>query len=216
MICEPTTNSFLTINLRQLDELKEQFNELGFVAIAYPAVRPDIFDELVIEAAQQKNRAWLCYKPRNKGLETAQHNYRAEPGSIASAILTDASCLQTLSYITGRCVTPSFNASCYTYYDADDFLAIHTDRVKDCTITLLLYVKVRYGSFTGENSGISLNLYNKTGDDTYKEFLKITPSDNMIFIVKGSEIFHGRNRLQWDESISLLSLCYGIKDEWNE
>src|SRR4051812_22306103 len=102
MICQPITSSFLTITLRQLDDLKKQFNQVGYVAVPYPAVCPYIFDELSIEAAQQRSRAWLCYKPSNKGIETAQQNYRAELGSIASQFLTDASSRQTLSYITGR------------------------------------------------------------------------------------------------------------------
>jgi hypothetical protein len=209
MVKSTTTPDWLSADIRKKAlQYAEQFDKYGLVILPNPSLDKEYFNALKSESISQREHAWLCEKKATGDNQLAQRNFRSELGAFATEFFSCKKTRDLICSIVNMKVEPSFAASCYTYYESEkDFLGIHTDRELDCKITVLLYLDVRYRQRKGPGEGIKLKLYNhKKG--VFSHFYSITPCTNLICILKGSKIPHGRDRLQPGECINLLALCY--------
>ena len=117
------------LSSHDIPALKAQFDVSGVVVLGPPSLNPQIFDEMLYEARQQRGSAWLCERSGNDGQSCAQRNWRAELGPVSRALLSSKESEWILYQITETHFEPSFEASCFTYYESSfDFLSLHQDR----------------------------------------------------------------------------------------
>ena len=206
---EQSTSKFV-VSPDRIHSMKERFGVSGVVTLGPPCLNARIFEEMLNEARQQRPSAWLCERSQDDGQTCAQRNWRAELGPVSRALLSSEEFQRILYEITGTELEPSFEASCFTYYESPlDFLSIHQDRPESCTISLLIYLEA-FGPQTSR-PGEGLGLFISTRANPSREIsplLIVTARPNRAVILKGSELPHYRPNLSPGESISLLSACF--------
>ncbi len=172
-----------------------------------------VFERLVSEAVcralQEEARSafsgsWTCVRgPEDQ--PPLQRNRRAELGPVARGLVGDPSLLQLLRNASGLAVQPSYEATCFTYYQGGDYLAVHQDRKNSCIMTLLLYLGVEWSRETGPGPGLSLSVHDREYGPSQ---LRIPSAVGKAVILMGSQIWHGRRQLWPRESVATLSACF--------
>lgn len=189
--------------------LKTEFEISGAVTLGPPCLNERSFDQMVCEARQQRASAWLCERSGDDGQSCAQRNWRAELGPASRALLSSEEFQRIIYEITGTWFEPSFEASCFTYYESSlDFLSVHQDRPESCALSVLIYLESSQADTSppGDGLGLFISTRNKPPSDT-GTLLRVTARPNRAVILRGAELPHYRPHLSPGESISLLSAC---------
>ena len=100
------------------------------------------------------------------------------------------------------------DASCYTYFEAGDFLSPHLDGAENCEVTLLFYISATEPGETPEESGLYLSIYDDGPSDTPMLRKSIATPEGGIMVGRGSKVLHGRNKLAEGEKIWMLTACF--------
>lgn len=188
---------------------RADFDASGVLVFGPPFIAPGTFDALREEARRQRSAAWRCARAGGEGEPCAQHNLRSELGPVARGLLGAGPVIDALEGMTGMRLAPSFEASCFTYYESpDDFLGIHTDRRTSCRVTLLVYLDARHGELRPSSPGVELHVYSSWAGAAGPPQLRVTARANRAVVLLGSALPHGRPRLGEGESITLLSACF--------
>lgn len=155
-----------------------------------------------------------CLDARNSSLRAegqGELQYRsslAPLGMKGRELLENAASSEILEPLFGRKFSCSWNASCYTYYEAGDFLAAHLDGVENCEVTLLFYLDATTpGNDPGE-SGLHLTLYRQDEGGAVVPRKTIATTAGGIMLGFGSRVLHGRRRLEEGEHIFMLTACF--------
>lgn len=182
------------------EDLGVQIDEYGFAELGPPALEEDSFAALRFEAEQARADAWE--RPRHATV--GQKVRRAALGSVARSLLASPELLSLLRELAGREMTPSWDASCFTYYDApSDFLAPHMDRQGSCPFTVLVYLDV-----AGDGHGLALDVFARGDEKGDSVALRIPARPNQIVIGRGGEFLHGRSPLAEGARVVVLTACY--------
>lgn len=183
-------------------------SQAGFVSFGPPALRDDLFVALRAEAAFQRRSG-----QGQSGTETVDHKaWRASPGPVARQFLGDASTLALLRDLVGCDVTPRFEASCFTYYEASgEYPEPHMDQAETCACTLTVNLEADWPVGQEPGKGLELPLF---GDPTDPKRVTghIATRANAIVIGRGAEIPHGRPALQTGERVVTLTACFAAAD----
>ncbi len=179
------------------------FSTSGF-AVLEQLVPRTVCSALTEEAQSAYPASWSCERgPEDQ--PPLQRNRRAELGPIARGLVSDGALLQLLRTTSGLALQPSFEATCFTYYQAGDYLAVHQDRKNSCIMTLLLYLGVRWSQDLGPSPGLSLSVHDR---EYGPPLLQIPSSVGKAVLLMGSRVWHGRRQLWPQESVSALSACF--------
>jgi Tfp pilus assembly protein PilF len=169
------------------------------------ALTADLLAKMSAEAEAQLASAW----GRAEGETVAHCNRRADLGPVARDFLTAPETLQLLEALVGAPVVPSFEASCYTYYEGpDDFLAPHLDRPDACTYTLIVYLQVLWPPGDDPSPGLELQVFASETAKVPQARLPTRP--NVLVVGRGAQVWHGRPRLRAGEQVVALTACYAV------
>ena len=100
------------------------------------------------------------------------------------------------------------DASCYTFFETDDFLSPHLDGADNCEVTLLFYISATEPGLNPEESGLYLSIYDEGPGETPKLRKSIATPEGGIMVGRGSKVLHGRNKLSEGEKIWMLTACF--------
>lgn len=100
------------------------------------------------------------------------------------------------------------DASCYTYFEADDFLSPHLDGADNCEVTLLFYISATEPGANPEESGLYLSIYEDGPGETPMLRKSIATPEGGIMVGRGSKVLHGRKKLSEGEKIWMLTACF--------
>lgn len=179
------------------------FSQRG-LAVFEQLVSKPVCEALVEEARSARSQSWACERgPQDQ--PPLQRNRRAELGPVARGLVGDPSLLQLLRTASGLAVQPSYEATCFTYYQGGDYLAVHQDRKNSCIMTLLLYLGVEWSRDRGPGPGLSLSVHDREYGPSQ---LQIPSAVGKAVILMGSRIWHGRRQLWPRESLAALSACF--------
>lgn len=175
----------------------------GFAAL--PALDPASpwFEALVREAEEARSQAW----ERPSGEAVDHRAWRGPIGPHAQELLASAETRQLLADVVGDEVTPSFEGTCFTYYEGpDDFLGAHRDREGACAYTLILTLRASWPEDRDPGPGLQLEVW---GDAHEGPPLAILPTvRGGLVLGRGAEVFHARPPLREGESVWALTACY--------
>ena len=136
--------------------LKATVAGVGFAAFGPEALSESMFAALRDEAEGQRGSAW----GRAEGQTVDHRHRRANLGPAAKSFLTAPGTLALLAEVAGGRLIPSFEASCFTYYDGpNDFLAPHLDRPSACAFTLIVYLSVNWPDGAAPGPGLELQVF---------------------------------------------------------
>lgn len=192
------------LDARMRAAMREAVEAIGFAAFA-PALDDTLVLDMNAEAEAQRAGAW----GRAEG-ETVDHrNRRADLGPVARRFLTSPETLRLLADVVGADLIPSYEASCYTYYDGpDDFLAPHLDRPGACAYTLIVYLHAAWPERTDPGPGMALQVF---ADATATAPTARFPTrPNVLVVGRGAEVWHGRAPLADGERVVALTACYAL------
>lgn len=194
----------------RIPSLKAEFDISGAVTLGPPCLDEHLFDQMVREARRQRTAAWLCERSGDDGQSCAQRNWRAELGSASRALLSSEEIQRIIYEITGTWFEPSFEASCFTYYESpSDFLSSHQDRPESCALSLLIYLESAQAETSLHGDGLDLFIATRARPQSETgTLLRVTARPNRAVILRGSELPHYRPNLSPGESVSLLSACF--------
>ncbi|MEJ2646348.1 MAG: 2OG-Fe(II) oxygenase family protein [Gammaproteobacteria bacterium] len=134
--------------------------------------------------------------------------YLAELGAIAIGTLTGPPVGGLLDALFGRHLVLARNSSCYTYYEAGDFLSAHRDDGDDCEVTVLIYLEAVSPDPEAAGSGLQLRIHVDQGGSPGAISQSIGTRANRLVVGRGAQIWHGRPTLNEGERVSLLSACF--------
>ena len=183
---------------------RDALGRAGFVGFGPPALADRRFEDLRAEALAQQPGGWG--RPDTK---TVDHRaWRAHLGPVAKTLMTDPETLELMRDMAGCEVTPSFEASCFTYYEGpQDYLGAHLDRADACAYTLIVYLTAEWPAGETPGDGLALLLF---GDPAApeRETGRIETRANAIAVGRGAEILHGRPALGAGEQVIALTACF--------
>jgi tetratricopeptide (TPR) repeat protein len=194
--------------------LAEAVAHTGFAAWGPGALEPALFDSLRAEAEVQRAQAW----GRAEGRTVAHSNRRANLGPVALEFLSAPRTLALLAEVAGAALRPSLEASCFTYYDAeDDFLAPHLDRPGACAFTLIVYLAVKWPAGAEPGAGLELRVF-APGDEAGSGAPRaVLPTrENLLVVGRGAQVPHGRSALAAGEQVVALTACYAVAHDGSQ
>lgn len=183
--------------------------ETGFAAIGPSALDGVLFDALRIEAETQRVHAWGSAE----GLTVAHRNRRSNLGPVAMDLLTAPEILALLAEVARCPLEPSFEASCYTYYDGpDDFLAPHLDRPDACAFTFIIYLVALWPDHAEPGPGLDLQVFapGVEGESVDPPRAVLATRANVFVVGRGAEVPHGRPALAEGEQVVALTACFAF------
>lgn len=183
--------------------LREAIDTGGFTALPAPALQPAMFDALREEAREQRVQAWDKASDGAPGANAR----RADLGPVARSFLTHPETAALLHEAFGVEVEPSYEATCFTYYEAEgDFLDTHCDRPESCELTLIAYLEATWPDAAEPGPGLALEVYGPDGSRDDQQLL--ATRTNTVVLGRGAHWPHGRPPLREGERIVALTACY--------
>lgn len=187
--------------------IKAQVDETGFAAFGPGALAPTLFADLCEEAETQRAAAW----GRAEGQTVDHRNHRANLGPVGLTLVAAPEMLALLAEVAGGLLVPSYEASCYTYYDEpDDFLAPHLDRPGACAFTLIAYLAASWPDGAKPGPGMELQVFAPVADaePVGPPLAGLATRPNVMVFGRGAEVPHGRPPLTAGEQVVALTACY--------
>jgi Tfp pilus assembly protein PilF len=204
MTAAPQTAIFL-LTEEDRARLRADVAARGFAAFGPPGLDDEVFQALRAEAEAQRAAAW----ERSAANSQDQHVWRANLGPVAKAFLGCEETLSLLRDVVGCPVAPSFEATCYTYYDASQhFLGVHLDRANSCFVTLILYLQAVWPEPGEPSAGLRLFVFDPQAGPEADPILVVTSRPNRCVIGRGAEFPHTRPPLEAGETVHALTACF--------
>lgn len=185
------------------DLLRSSIERIGFAEARGPIEGP-LLSALVDEAARARNSAVRACS--DAAIAYSGHLARLRETSIS--FLTSAPVEGLLRAVFYDDFVLSEGSSCYTYYEAGDFLAAHKDESKGCEVTLLLYLEARSDDPDSRASGLILQIYEGNEEAPGEIAHAFRTRQGSMILGKGSQVWHGRPPLLDNERVTLLSACF--------
>jgi hypothetical protein len=184
-----------------------EFAARGAAVIGPPALPPALHAALVNEAERQiVNASWSLMGTRVRG-EIEQDSRRAYLGPVARDFLASDAVATLLQRTTGRALSPSWSATCYTHYQgAGQYMGEHCDNREACAIALLIYLRAIW---PGDVPSDGLRLFVFRGDNSATPLASvITTHTNRCIVLNGAQQAHLRPALAAGESMLMLAGCF--------
>jgi hypothetical protein len=191
--------------------LRSNARTFGFACLEN-ALGGELFELLSAEAAARRLAAEAVSDDGAAGV-VPHASRRAHLGPAAKAFLTSPSIATLLSQVFGEAFILTDDASCYTYYDASDFIGAHRDRAGDCGATIIVYLAATSPDRYSPQSGLSLRLLGDGAESTSTPTAVIPTMSGSVVVGRGSRTWHDRPRLQEGESVIALTACFSSVPE---
>ena len=187
----------------RLELIKTTVKQEGFAFIDN-GISEALLSRLQAECAEAKRSA-------KKAISETPLAYRsslASLGPVGIGLLESETPSAILKPIFGKSFKYCADSSCYTYYEAGDFLSPHRDGADNCEVTLLFYISATEPGSDPQTSGLYLSLF--TEDAFGRPILSKSIPTPMggIMVGRGSETVHGRDELAPGEHIWMLTACF--------
>lgn len=193
-----------------LAHLRASFVQRGVAVLTEPALKPDSWRELCEEARQQRSEsAWHLFAQKNP-TEISQDNMRGYLGPAARKLLSSPSTQSLLSAVTNFSLTPSWSASCFTYYDVPgSYMGEHCDKYNECRIAMLIYLEAHWSEKRAPGPGMRLYIFE--GDSSRTPLAaSVTSYPNRIVIINGANQAHVRPPMAEGERLFMLAGCFRL------
>jgi len=201
--CAETGLNAIDITSAQLNCLRSDIERVGFGYLDNPLADGQVASLRREAAAQRAGARRAC----DDGA-VSYRGYLAELGAIAIGTLTGPPVGGLLDALFGRHLVLARNSSCYTYYEAGDFLSAHRDDGDDCEVTVLIYLEAVSPDPEAVGSGLQLRIHVDQGGSPGAISQSIGTRANRLVVGRGAQIWHGRPTLNEGERVSLLSACF--------
>jgi hypothetical protein len=189
---------------RQIAEWRRALNADAVASLGPPAIPAATLKRLVTEAKRQRVSARIA----GSTATVPQSNARGLLGRAAAAFLRSERTVGLLSAMSGFRVEPSFEASCYTYYDrAGHYCGLHRDAPGACEVTLLLCLVSTWRG-TKPSRGVALEVYGRRYRTGQKPRFVMRSEANQLLVLRGSRVYHQRPRITKGERVIVLTACY--------
>lgn len=191
-----------------LADLRASFVLRGVAVLTEPALKTACWRELCDEARQQRSEAaWHLLSNQNPS-EISQDNMRGFLGPAARALLSNSGTKSLLHAVTNLSLTPSWSASCFTYYDVPgSYMGEHCDKYNECRLAMLIYLEAQWSQTRGPGDG--LRLYVFEGDSSRTPLAAtVTSYPNRIVILDGAHRAHVRPPMAEGEHLVMLAGCF--------
>ncbi|WP_141521689.1 hypothetical protein [Novosphingobium sp. PC22D] len=192
----------------QLPGIRQSIDYFGFHCLP-DAMSSETLEELAREACCRRAEAKRAVS------ESADLPYssRVAPlGPSAIHVLGSMASAALLEPVFGRRFRYCPDASCYTFFEAGDFLETHRDDASNCEVTLLFYLSASPFRPDKQASGLNLSVYADDGDAPGALLKIIATPQGAIMFGRGSRFWHRRHRLQEGEHIWMLTACFTSAD----
>ena len=186
--------------------LRSEVETFGF-AFLENALGDDLFRALHAEAMAQRIGA-DDVSDDGVGATAPYKARRAHLGTVARSFLASDAIRTLLGALLSEDFALTDDASCYTYYDALDFMAAHRDRPDDCVATVIVYLSAASPDPRSPHTGLSLRLLGEGTKKTSKPTAVIPTRSRSIVVGRGSRTWHDRPPLQDGESVVALTACF--------
>lgn len=186
-----------------LASLRTSARALGFASLE-DSVSNALLAALRHEADTQGDRA----EDVTDGGDIVYHARLAKLGDTGAAFLGSAAVSVLLDSVLGRSMILSRDSSCYTYYEAGDFLGPHRDNPDDCEVTLILYLEAHSPRPDARDTGLALRVYGEHYDAAAAPRAVIPTRSGTLVVGQGSRVWHERPRLQAGERVVALTACF--------
>ncbi len=190
-----------------LEQGQDQFSRFGFAVLGPAALTNEAIQQLRAEAAKQRNAASWPLRYGDARSQVPEANVRGHFGPSARGFLSGDSVLRLMQTITGQAVSPSWSASCYTWYDIPGaWLGRHLDKQDACFLTMLVGLESHWPADSTPPPGNQLWIY-----DSFlasRPLFRITTLVNRITILDGKRWPHERRPVQEGQHASVLCACF--------
>jgi hypothetical protein len=184
------------------------FEDLGLAVIGPPILPGEHFAALRAEAEAQWRAASWPLESGDGRSRVFECNRRGHLGPAARQLMASPGTLRWLTRLTGRRVTPSWAASCYTYYRTPEaWLGRHRDHDVRCQLTMLLGLEAEWAEATPE--GAYLLVY--VDDRARAPLARIRTRPNRAIVLDGVRRPHERPPVGPQARITVLSACYTVE-----
>lgn len=195
----------------QLPDIRQSIDYFGFHCLP-DAITSEILEELAGEARSRRAEAKHAISESN---HLAYSSHVAPLGPSAVHVLCSMASATLLEPVFGRPFRYCPDASCYTFFEAGDFLETHRDDASNCEVTLLFYLNASPLRPDTQESGLNLSVYADDGDAPGALLKTIATPQGAIMFGHGSRFWHRRHRLQEGEHIWMLTACFTTADVAN-
>lgn len=186
-----------------LDLFRSDLREFGFAA-ADNWLDADVFRSLRAESLAQRDSA----RSVSDDGEISYRGYLADLGNVALSFLTSSAIAEFLRAAFDEAFTLARGSSCYTYYEAGNYLSAHKDGAEDCAVTILVYLDAASPDPGAATSGLSLELFDDRAGRPGDVIHAIATRSGLLVAGRGSRVWHGRPPLADGEHVYLLTACF--------
>ena len=194
------------IDSAQVERGRREFQEYGFVTFE-ATFSPDFYGALLLEARKQRVRA--CWEDRlvDRSGTVLKNSIRGLLDRCAGLLMMAPGTLALMEQITGESLVPSWDASCYTYYErAGALLSRHVDKPDSCRATILVGLESVWPPQDEVPPGNHVRLF--TGDESSARVVDIATLPNRVLILNGKSVPHERPVLGKGQRVTILSGCF--------
>jgi len=197
----------MNISKCDLAALRSDVRRTGF-ASAENLIDVALLKSLREEASTQRGNARRVY---DDGV-VSYKGYLADLGKVARAFLTGRPFTRFLRLIFDQSFALTESSSCYTYYEAGDFLSAHRDGANDCEVTVLVYLDASSPNPDASDTGLMLQIYEDHAGKPASLRHVIKTRSGSVVAGRGSREWHGRPPLLDGERVALLTACFSSTD----
>lgn len=199
-----TVSAISWLDGAQLPGIRQSIECFGFHCLP-DAIPSEMLKELAGEARFRRAEA----KPAvSESADLAYSSHVASLGPSAVHVLGSMASAALLEPVFGRPFRYCPGASCFTFFEAGDFLETHRDDASNCEVTLLFYLNASPLRPDSQVSGLNLSVYADDGDAPGALLKTIATPQGAIMFGHGSRFWHRRHRLQEGEHIWMLTACF--------
>lgn len=192
------------LDAAQLPGIRQSIDCFGFHCLP-DGISPELLDELAREARGKRTEAKRAV---SESADLAYSSRVAPLGPSAVHLLDSIASAALLEPVFGHPFRYCPDASCYTFFEAGDFLETHRDDASNCEVTLLFYLSASPLRTDKQASGLNLSVYADDGDAPGALLKSIATPQGAIMFGHGSRFWHRRHRLQAGEHIWMLTACF--------
>ncbi len=188
----------------QLPGIRQSIDYFGFHCLP-DAMSSEMLEELAREAQCRRAEAKRAV---SESADLPYSSRLAPLGPSALHVLGTMASPALLEPVFGRHFRYCPSASCYTFFEAGDFLETHRDDATNCEVTLLFYLSASPLRPDKQASGLKLSVYADDSDAPGALLKTIATPQGAIMFGHGSRFWHRRHQLQAGEHIWMLTACF--------
>jgi len=212
VVASPTATSRTTLAPFVIDDAglaqgRDQFSRFGFAVLGPAALTNEVIQQLRAEAVKQRHGGAWPLRYGDGRSKVPEANMRGHFGPAAQGFLRRDSVPRLMRTITGHAVSPSWSASCYTWYDVPGaWLGRHCDKRDACFLTMLVGLESEWPTVSGPPAGNQLWIYDSF--EARRPTFRVTTLVNRITILDGKRWPHERQPVQEGQYVSVLCACF--------